>query len=213
MKKILCALLIVLLVFAFAGCGNKVQNGSGSQDDQGTVQSENKVSNNNSGSENEEKDGSAGKYLPMNLGEKYSLDFVEFTVDEVSCAQELLPDDTSGVYSYNSDQENQQYFYLKGKIKNIGGEAYSVEDVAGEIIFDDQYKYNATLEATQGDDFYGDYLNPFEEATYYLYASVPDELLSQYKTVVFKLGIPENFDASFPDFDECPYLYQLTATK
>lgn len=151
----------------------------------------------------------------VNLGEKLTLDFLEMTFDMVSYAQELKPTDTSSVYSYYQDKENEQYYYLSGTMKNVGASGYSVENMVAEIVFDNKYTYNAHLAADDGgNDFYGDYVEPFGGVKYYIYASVPDELLNQYSTVTFKIGFKNNFSGSYyDDFDECNYLYQLSATK
>lgn len=151
----------------------------------------------------------------VNLGTQITLDFLEMTFDTVSYAQELKPTDTSRVYSYIADKENEQYFYLSGSIKNIGGAGYSVKNIVSEIVFDNKYTYNAHLAADNGgNDFYGDYVEPFGGVKYYIYASVPDELLNQYSTVTFRFGFKNNFSGSYyDDFDECNYLYQLSAMK
>lgn len=209
MKKITTLILAFSMCASLCACGISGNNKVSS--DNSTLV-ENKVDENIS---SESSNIETKNFQNVNIGENISLDFVEMTFDKVSSSQELKPTDTSGVYSYFKDKENEQYFYLSGTMKNIGGEKYDVENVVAEIIFDDKYTYTAIIAADDGgNDFYGEYVKPFGSVKYYLYSSVPDELLSQYSSVTFKLGFKQNFSGSnYDDFEECDYLYQLNATK
>lgn len=114
-----------------------------------------------------------------------------------------------------SDKENEKYFYLKGTLKNISGDSYDSEDIVAQITFDDKYNYNAYLKADDGgNDFYGHVVKPFGVVTYYIYASVPNELIEIYSTCTIKFGFKENFSGSYyDDFDECDYLYQISGSR
>lgn len=220
MKKMFSLVLVILMCASLCACGLFGGNNQGSNssdsvaagaavpgDSIGNVVSQNNY-NTTAPVENV-------SFQNVNLGTQITLDFLEMTFDTVSYAQELKPTDTSSVYSYYADKENEQYFYLSGSIKNIGGAGYSVDNIVSEIVIDNKYTYNAHLIADNGgNDFYGDYVKPFGGVKYYIYASVPDELLNQYSTVTFRFGFKNNFSGSYyDDFDECNYLYQLSAMK
>lgn len=155
------------------------------------------------------------KFINLNIGDKITLDFVEFTVDSASWSDELKPTDTNGVYSYMPDEENESYFWLCGTMKNISGNAYSVEDLVSEIVFDNKYTYTAHLAADDGgNDFYGDYVNPLCSVKYYIYISAPDEIKEIYNTTTVKFGFEKNFAGSYyDDFEDCDYLYTITLYK
>lgn len=155
------------------------------------------------------------EFVRLNLGDAITLDFVEFTVDSSAWSDVIKPTDTSGVYSYKSDQEDESYFWLCGTMKNTSGDAYSVEDIVSEIVFDDKYTYTAFLAADDGgNDFYGDYVKPLSSVKYYIYVSAPDEVKEIYSTVTVKFGFENCFGGSrYDDFEDCDYLYMLNLNK
>lgn len=223
MKKLICYVLMLIVLLNLAGCtmtmpekGNDgaVDSSTNTVDDENNT-SGNKITEQEDESENSVQQEDSNQFEAKNLGDKIALDFVEMTLDKITSAEEMKPTDTNGVYSYMSDKEGEKYFYLFGTIKNIGAESYSVENIVAEVLIDDKYKYNAYIKADDGgNDFYGDYVKPFGSVKYYLYASIPDELMAQYKTATISFGFSENFSGSYYDeFDECDYLYRVTASK
>lgn len=155
------------------------------------------------------------EFEAVNYGDKISLDFVEMSIDTASISEEIYPTDTSGVYSYKPDQDGEQYFYLSGTIKNTGGSAYSVEDMEIEFVFDDKYTYSGYLIADDGgNDFFGDYVKPFGSVKYYIYSSIPDELISTYSICNIKFAFNDNFDGGYSiEFENSDYLYQITISR
>lgn len=159
-------------------------------------------------------DGSSD-FQAMKIGDKIKLDFVDMTLDKLSVAEEIFPADTSGFYSYYENISGEKYIYLKGKIQNISGNGYSVKDMVSEVVFDNKYTYTCYVIANDGgNDFYSDYVNSMTGVTYYIYASVPDEVISNYSSCTFFFGFEDKFNGSYYDsFSKCPYLYQLSAKK
>lgn len=226
-KRIVLSLLVILIL---SGCGKAVtekqskeienvemQDGNETKKEEKNTsdKSTNKVVNTPSESTSKAAKENDLQFETVNYGDTISTDFVEMTIESIQNAEALYPTDTSGVYSYMSDQDGEKYFYLKGSLKNIGGNAYSSENIVAEICFDDKYNYRAYLKADDGgNDFYGDYVKPFGSIIYYIYASIPDELLDSYSECTIKFGFKENFKGSYyDDFEECDYLYQITASK
>lgn len=151
----------------------------------------------------------------VNYGEIIKTDFIEMSIDKVSTMQEILPSDTSGVYSYYPDEEDETYFYLTGTIKNIGTDSYSVEEMNIQFTFDGKYNYYGYIAADDGgNDFYNDYVKPFGKIKYYMYASIPDELIKTYSTCTIKFAFHENLDYDYSnDFSKYEYLYELNVVK
>ena len=154
-------------------------------------------------------------FFEVPFNQKVSLEFVEFTIEDSLCTEELTPADTSGVYSYMADNEDEKYFCIYGTLKNLSGEEYDIEDIVSEICFNDKYTYTAHLKADDGDgDFYGNYVKPLGSVTFYIYASVPDEVVNIYESCTVKFGFKEGFSGSYyDDFEECDYLYYVTFNK
>ncbi len=194
------------------------ENGNPEIEDVETEDKEDSQENKISESENTEEGETSGgniKFEELNLGDVIKTDFLEMTIDGASEAQELLPTDTSSVYSYYSDKDGETYFYLTGTMKNLGGEAYDVEDMYAEFCFDDKYTYNASLAADDGgNDFYGSYVEPLNSVKYYLYSSIPDELINTYTTCLIRFGFHDNFEYDYTtDFSEYKNRYEITVTK
>ena len=85
-----------------------------------------------------------------------------------------------------------------------------------EMVFDDTYRYSASVTADEGGDFsyiYAD-LKPLKSEKFYIHSSIPDELAEQYKKVTVHFGFAENFDGEYNiQENECDYLYSVTVTR
>lgn len=199
---------------------NTIDDSSSQQEDGGAenaaTNSESKVNSiNDNTSKQDESVPAEDEFIQLNLGDCITLDFVDFTVDSASWSDTIKPTDTSGFYSYKPDNDNESYFWLCGTMKNTSGNAYSVEDIVSEIVFDDKYTYNAYLIADDGgDDFYGDYVKPLSTVKYYIYVSAPDEVKEIYNSATVRFGFANNFSGSYYDeFEECDYLYEVKLAK
>ena len=147
------------------------------------------------------------------LGDTISLEFVEISLDETGVSDEILPVDTSRGYSYISDNELEKYYYATGVLKNLSGNAYSADDIFAEMVFDGKYTYSANLIACAwSDSFYDDYVKPLGTVKYYIYASIPDELIESYSECVLTFGFADDFGVSKYSLsqDKCDYIYSLT---
>ena len=182
-------------------------NSEGNSDNTG-----NKVDSNQDQKDEKDQNEKKEPFTQLHFGDSIVTDFVEMTVETFGTAQELYPTDTSGVYSYYSDKENETYFFLIGTIKNIGGNSYSVEEMNIQLTFDGKYNYTGYIAADDGgNDFYGDVVNPLCSVKYYMYASVPDELINTYTTCTVKFAFQENFEHDYhSDFEKFAYCYTIT---
>ena len=223
MKAKVCMFISVAVISGLlCGCGaSKTEVDSANGSDNAEITSEtvkNNVVDNSMDEDVEEVDEAEEQELEfetLNFNDSVDLGFVQFTVESAGIDDELYPSDTSGVYSYMSDKDGEKYFYLTGTMKNTSGDAYSIEDIVSQLCFDDKYNYSAFLAADNGGgDFYGDYINPLSSARYYIYASIPDELVNSYQKCTVKFGMNENFSGSYYDeFEECDYLYKVEVSK
>lgn len=214
MKKTLSLLLLGCVVLSSAACSS-TSEASVTNSGINQVDSEsNKVVE--GGDEMVDSQEDKVEFTKVKYGDTISKDFVEMTIEKAATAQELKPTDTTGVYSYMADRDGETYFYLTGTIKNIGTDSYSVEEMKIEFCFDDKYNYSGYVKADDGgNDFYGDYVKPFGSVKYYIYASIPDELISSYSNCVIRFAFADDFGykSSFDDFDEYDHRYEIKLNK
>ncbi len=221
-KRIFSIVMVGLLSLSVVACGN-----TNKVDSDNSRASTNKVEQNSSDSnvnqvfsdsnqvDNNSSEGKNVEFKTVNFGDTITTDFLEMTIEKASTSQELKPTDTSSVYSYMEDQDNETYFYITGNMKNVGGDSYSVEDMNIQMTFDDKYNYSGFIAADDGGyDFYGDYVKPFGSVKYYMYASIPDELISSYSTCKIRFAFHDNFKDDYKtDFSKYEYCYEINLTK
>ena len=140
---------------------------------------------------------------------------MEITIDEVNSSDTILPTDTSKGYSYKADVEKEKYFYISGTLKNLSGDSYDVEHIFAQMVFDDKYTYSGQMAACAWtSNFYGEYVKPLGSVKFYIFSSIPDELIDTYSQCTVSFGFQNNFDGTmFLSKDDCDYLYTLTATR
>ena len=60
----------------------------------------------------------------VHIGDKISLDFVEFSLDSIEWTKRIDPSDTSGYFTeYFSAKDDEQFLVLWGTMKNLSGES------------------------------------------------------------------------------------------
>ena len=122
-----------------------------------------------------------------------------------------FPDFVSSIYL-----EYSEHIYLTGTLKNLSGNTYNVEDILAQMVFDGTYAYNAKLTACAWtNNFFGENVKPLGTVKYYIYASIPDELIDNYEECEIKFGFANEFSVSRYDLveDNCNYLFTLTAKR
>ena len=116
---------------------------------------------------------------PISLNKTVTIgDVMELTLESSEWTDEIIPSNTSGVYSYKSDVEGEKFFVVRGKVKNIAGETMDITYVnESQLLINDTYKANVNIEAEESDgtSFYGD-VKPLQTLNIVVYASVSDEL-------------------------------------
>lgn len=136
----------------------------------------------------------------------------EMTATEAVWVDEILPSNTSGVYSYYEDVEGEAFFVVKGAIKNISGDFIDVRfGTMSEIIFNDTYKYTPTWEAesVDGNNFSGYQIQPLQSTNFVIYASVPDELRDSFQSCDLTFGFADDMQNYVYEWEDCDFIYKI----
>lgn len=150
---------------------------------------------------NQVADSIGAKAIKVNFGETITNDTLEIVIDTASTSQEIKPSDTSSVYSYIADKDGETYFFLTGNLKNIAGTDYDVDELNLDFCFDEKYNYTGRVLIDVGEnDFYNTNVKPLQTVKYYMYASIPDEMINSYSTCTIQFAVKEN-------------AYEITVTK
>lgn len=159
----------------------------------------------------------ATKYITANLNEQIKTDFVEITLDSSSSNKEIKPEKPKSFYTYRKEQEGKTYFYVKGNIKNISGEQFEYADnMYVKFKFDNNYSYDGSVAADEDGSlsYIYAYLEPLEAETFYMYASIPNELIDSFQNVDVYFGFKKNFEHKYGiTEDECDFVYNLKLSK
>jgi hypothetical protein len=133
-------------------------------------------------------------YEIKEIGSSIETDFVQITIDDLGIAYALYPDDTSNGYLFYDGTEGYHFVFLKGTINNIGRENISSRRIHCKIVLNNTYTYDAKMTIMANPSSITDFaLRPFEEATYYIYADIPDAALSEPLECCFQIGFNNNF--------------------
>jgi len=154
----------------------------------------------------------------IHSGDTIELDFVEMSIEGISTAKAIYPDKYEKYIShYLEDIEGETYVCIYGNMKNISGETYEIiYNTYASILFDNQYNYEGAMIIDEGDSlsYFSVDFKPLQSAKYYIYASVPDEMLESYTTVNMTFGFKEGFeDTFFIEEDDCDYLFHLIVRR
>lgn len=141
---------------------------------------------------------SGGKTGTVNLNEKFTVDeMFEVTLLDAEWLDEVKPSDTSDYYSYCEDKEDETYFVVHAKIKNISGieidpdyNIYCSLNVNGKYSVDG----NVAVEGNEHTNFYGT-LKPLQEGTAVFYISVSDEMCDVCESAEMTMKFVNNEDA------------------
>lgn len=136
-----------------------------------------KTKNNNNVKTNTKSD-----YINIELNKHYTIpDVAEIEFYEITVAEKILPPNTSSVYSYHEDIENENYIVLKGSYKNLSTTTFNYfNDFDGRLKLNDKYEYDnvyINFFTPNSSDFY-DNPKPLQTMDCYIYISVPNEILN-----------------------------------
>ena len=232
MKKIVSVFLAVIVLCSLCACGNSVNNTSEEElkaqiadlkkeneelkQQIQTLQNATNTISDNAGTEvpDENKD----ETITVSLGNSFDVgEIMTITLNSSEWCEEILPSNTSGVYSYYKDVEGEKYFIVHGEIKNLSGESIDIQYAGqAEMLINGKYKLSAKMETEESDgtSFYGS-VKPLQTLPLIIYASASDELYEMCKDVkvTLSLVIDEEKLGYFYD-EEYPHsTFAITLTK
>lgn len=167
--------------------------------------------------------GNAGETAPaagenaVEMGGAIENDYVVLSLESFDSGMEIKSGTSQyGTYTYYTSDNGDPYFYLSGTIKNLGGNPVDVRNIYVQFCFDGKYNYKGSVDGVSEESsrFIHD-LNPLSSVNYFMYTSVPQELLDSYSTCTVRIGFTENFDYKvvdvndLPQFENCDDVYVL----
>ncbi len=193
MKRLLSLLLVFIMVLSLCACGNSTntsldeelmaqieelqqENKELKEEIQKLQNSDNTISDNiNTKEPIEEKTDT----VTVSLGNSFDVgEVMSVTLISSEWCEEILPSNTSDVYSYYKDVEGEKFFVIHGEVKNLSGESIDIQ-YAGEakMLVNGKYKLSAQMETEESDgtSFYGS-IKPLQTLPLIIYASASDEV-------------------------------------
>ena len=148
--------------------------------------------------------------VPIAVGKKVTLDFVEFCVTGKEVRPSLIGSANAGRVFQPS--EKSKYFCLKGTICNLGLEGFSVKDISFEFKFNDKYNYSGEglveLDGVLKSD-----LDPLYDGTLWVVATVPNKLVDIMETCTVTVAFNENILSAPISPEDADYVYTLEIGK
>lgn len=150
-----------------------------------------------------------GPTLELKLNQTVTVgDAMEITLESSEWAERILPPDTSGSYSYVDDKEDEKYFVVKGKVKNLAGEnlEISFRGIKASLLINGKYKADVEINGVQPTAFYGD-IKPLQTLDVIFYASVTDEVydLCNYAELTLKAINDANYISTYFQEEDVPF--------
>ena len=152
------------------------------------------------------------------LGQTLNLKSMQMSLDKVGTGTiySSITPRRSGYYQYLESEAGSELFYLTGTYKSLHGTPIDIRNIYAEFIFDDKYTYRAHIEAGKPEsNIFFEEVSPMESVTYYIYAQIPESVVSSYKTCTARLGFTDDFGYIYtvnglPDFDRCNNVFTVS---
>lgn len=142
----------------------------------------------------------------VKLGETIKTDYFSMKLEKHGSDTEIRSGSSKyGTYSYYSSDNGDPFFYVYGNLKNLGGKPVDVRNIYVQFCFDGKYNYRGTVEGVSSDysNFITD-VSPLASADFYMYTSVPQELINSFSTCTVRVGFTKNFDYKIVDVNDLP---------
>ncbi len=192
MKKLFALTLAAALALSLTACGggeDSSKSNPGSNSNPGSSSEAPSAGGSNAGGSEADPDASepepAAQLTAANIGEKVSLDFVEFTLDDFGHGENIKEGGSTLSWGIADGCEA---YWLHGTLTNLGGEAADLNNAYVKIIFDDTYTYEGSIMMFGGRD-----AAPLADTSIYLCADVPPKAFENAQKVVVQLGFNEGF--------------------
>lgn len=142
----------------------------------------------------------------VKLGEAIETDYFSMKLEKQGSDTEIRSGSGQyGTYSYYKSDNGDPFFYIYGNLKNLGGKPVDVRNIYVQFCFDGKYNYKGTVEGVSSDysNFITD-ISPLASTDFYMYTSVPQELINSFSTCTVRVGFTKNFDYKVVDVNDLP---------
>ena len=142
----------------------------------------------------------------VKLGETIETDYFSMKLEKQGSDTEIRSGSSQyGTYSYYKSDNGDPFFYIYGNLKNLGGKPVDVRNIYVQFCFDEKYNYKGTVEGVSSDysNFITD-ISPLASTDFYMYTSVPQELINSFSTCTVRVGFTKNFDYKIVDGNDLP---------
>ena len=142
----------------------------------------------------------------VKLGEAIETDYFSMKLEKQGSDTEIRSGSSQyGTYSYYKSDNGDPFFYIYGNLKNLGGKPVDVRNIYVQFCFDEKYNYKGTVEGVSSDysNFITD-VSPLASTDFYMYTSVPQELINSFSTCTVRVGFTKNFDYKIVDGNDLP---------
>ncbi len=159
--------------------------------------------------------------VPMQrIGNTIKTDKLQLSLEKTGTASILYSSiqEKNGIYHYYEPEQGEQFYYLFGSFTNNAGLPLDMRHIYAEFIIDDTQHYPGdSIGVHSGaSDFIID-LNSGNTCNYYIFASIPKNVLSKAKSIVIKIGFTSDFGLQYSDvnglplFTHCEDVFEIKA--
>ena len=125
-------------------------------------------------------------------------------------------EEISGWHHYYEPEPGETFYYLFGSFTNNASGPLDMRHIYAEFIIDDNLHYagNSAGVRQGSSDFITD-LNAAATCKYYIYGSIPSQIVKKANSIVLKLGFTSDFNNKFvsngglPLFDHCDEVHEV----
>jgi cell division septum initiation protein DivIVA len=153
------------------------------------------------------------------LGQTVTIpDVITFSVTSCTWEDQILPSNTSGVYSYKPDQEDETYLVFRGTFTNLNGNSYDVEYIQDSTIqINEKYSFTIYFDGEDPDGTgFSSSTKPLQTVNFVIYSSISDGVKDVFENATITLNIlndPERTNYFFDEDDDCKNTYTMQLTK
>lgn len=154
----------------------------------------------------------------LTLGQTVTIaDVMEFTLTSWAWEDAILPSNTSGVYSYKGDNEDETYLVLRGTFTNLNGNSYDIDYLhESELLLNRKYSFDVQMDCEEPDGTGFSSVKPLQTVNFVIYASVSDGAKDIFENATVTLHIlsdPSRTGYFFDKDDDRHNVYTITLTR
>lgn len=157
------------------------------------------------------------------FGSPISVDFAEITFNDGGIQDSIEMSHTNGNGGdgvggnitvrqiIESPQDGTQYIYLQGTVKNLDTSAIEPKNMAAKLVINDDYELECKISLVGANASSISRLEPLNEATIIIDASISDDMVSMIETATWLFGFEQSFTriSGSKDIADCQYYYRM----